>query len=216
MATRKQPSSSRLADTPKQLKAYIRQIETRRADAPPRTRRLGERQLFAFARTRLDAATLRAFPHRFPARMSDLPDIEPAMELTPRQPYNDVGHMDGYRPGRWDTESNLVFMSPIVQTGPSAGQWDGTVMYVKCKAPQTGTYLVAATFGMYSSPTVGLDVLLRMSGPWGVATSTGPTTEVAAVTALWSGNAGKALSFSVTCLNGIIAYLQSVRLYLLD
>lgn len=193
--------------------AGTRQLDTLRKVTMPDARRVDERHVFALARRQLTVAQLGDFPHLFPDRPAALPDITPVMELTARHPWQDSGHMDAYHPGRWDTGSDLVFMSPIVQTGPSVGEWDGTVIYVACTAPTTGAYLVAATFATYSDPSVGLDVLLRLNGPWGNISSTGPTTEASGVTALWNGTAGQHLFFSVTCSAGITAYLQSVRLY---
>jgi hypothetical protein len=53
----------------------------------------------------------------------------PSMELSVRHPYDPAGLIDVYKPGRWDCTSNLLFMDTIVVTGPSPGEWDGTVAY---------------------------------------------------------------------------------------
>jgi hypothetical protein len=51
--------------------------------------------------------------------------VQPAspavMNLTARHPYDAAtGRIDVYKPGRWDTESDLVYMSPIISTGVRA------------------------------------------------------------------------------------------------
>jgi hypothetical protein len=216
MARAKKEALSISTSDEKQMRALVKQMETRRKGGVPKAKRVSELQLLAQARTQLTIAQMKDFPRVFPAQPSVPTGLVPLMELTARAPWSDVGNMDSYHPGRWDTESNLVFMSPIVQVGPSVGEWDGTVIYVKFRPPAAGTYLVASTFGMYTDPSVGSQVQLDMHGPWGTASTHGPTTEPAAITALWSANAGQTLGFSVTCVGGIMAYLQSVRLYPLN
>jgi|SRR5689334_23245024 len=102
------------------------------------------------------------------------------LELTARHPYADAGYADYYHPGRWDCESNLVFMSSIVQ-GPSTGEWDGTVGYAQFKAPTAGNYIVVVNFSGYQQT-------MNLYGPWGTSSvHSGPSPSYSgATTALWS------------------------------
>lgn len=136
------------------------------------------------------------------------PASNPSMELTARHPHDPAGFMDSYRPGRWDCESNLVFMNGIV-TGPTVGEWEGTVVYPRFKAPSAGTYLVVGNFS-------GYQITMSMSGPWGTTTAYCPTTsDSAAVTALWTATAGQSIFFSLNC-TGLIGYLESLQVFLLS
>lgn len=128
------------------------------------------------------------------------------LELSARQPYDAArGSMDVYKPGRWDTTSNLIFMDPIVQTGPSPGEWDGTVIYASFTPPQNGTYLVVGNFS-------GFDTTMRLFGPWGTQTAhTDQTSDAGAVTALWSGS--DPLFFTMSCLAPIIGYTASIQVF---
>jgi hypothetical protein len=131
------------------------------------------------------------------------------MALTARHPYDAVGYMDVYRPGRWDCQSNLVFMDVIRQVGPSPGEWDGSVVYARFTAPSTGNYLVVGNFS-------GYQITMNLSGPWGKNTAYCPTTsDHAQATALWSGTAGGTLFFTINLTGPIIGYLESVQVYLL-
>ena len=89
-----------------------------------------------------------------------LPKAE-VLKLTARHPYDPAGLMDFYQPGRWDSTSDLVFMSSIV-TGPEPGMWDGTAGYVQCAAPADGDYLIVVHF-------TGYQQTMRIDGPWGTA-----------------------------------------------
>lgn len=133
----------------------------------------------------------------------------PAMELTARHPYDPAGFMDSYHPGRWDCEYNLVFMTGIHSTGPSIGEWDGTVVYARFKAPATGTYLVVGNFSGYQTT-------MNLNGPWGNASAYSPTTlNSTAVTALWTGTANQQLFFTMSC-TWIMGYLESIQIFQLS
>ncbi len=107
----------------------------------------------------LDAMAIKVFGKRRSSRT-------PLQALTPRHPYDESSkaRIDSYHPGRWDTESDLVYMSPIVQTGPSPGEWDGTVIYASLPNLGSGSYLVSATFS-------GYDTTMSLHGPWGTTTA---------------------------------------------
>jgi hypothetical protein len=130
------------------------------------------------------------------------------MELTPRKPWESAKRqMDVLWPGRYDTESDLVFMHPIV-TGPSPGEWDGTVVYARFDAPSTGTYLVVANF-------TGHQITGHLHGPWGEQTAfSGTTSDAAAVVAIWKGSGG--VSFTFNCTGSIMGYLKSIQVYKLS
>jgi hypothetical protein len=138
----------------------------------------------------------------------NLPDTA-AMTLTARHPFDPAGYMDVYHPGRWDCESNLVFMDVIRQVGQSAGEWDGSVVYARFTAPSAGSYLVVGNFS-------GYQITMNLSGPWGKTTAYCATTsDHAQATALWSGTAGGTLSFTINMTGPYLGYLESVQLYLL-
>jgi hypothetical protein len=141
-------------------------------------------------------------------RTVDLPQT-PAMALTARHPYDPAGFMDVYKPGRWDCESNLVFMDVIRQTGPSVGEWDGSVVYARFTAPSNGNYLVVGNVS-------GYQITVNMQGPWGNNTAYCPTTsDHAQATALWAGTAGQTLFFTINLTGSIIGYLESVQIFLI-
>lgn len=134
-----------------------------------------------------------------------------ALELTARHPYADAGYADFYHPGRWDCESDLVYMSSIHQVGASVGEWDGTVGYARFTAPAAGSYIVVVNFSGYQQT-------MRLNGPWGTSTAHSATTsDSAATTAIWDGAAGQTLycTFSSRSDNGYagIAYLDSFQIF---
>lgn len=130
----------------------------------------------------------------------------PLMELSCRRPFDETfGNIDVYRPGRWDTTSDLIYMSSIIQTGPSPGEWDGSVVYGSFKAPTAGTYLVVGNFS-------GYDCTMRLNGPWGTTTAyTAETSDSGAVLALWTGDGS--LWFTMSCTGGYIGYLESIQVF---
>ena len=129
-------------------------------------------------------ATVRATLVDLAAKLSGKPVMLPdtaAMSLTARHPYDPAGFMDVYHPGRWDCESNLVFMDVIRQVGQSAGEWDGSVVYARFKAPSNGTYLVVGNFS-------GYQITMNLQGP---CTSIAQRDDARSrATALWAGTAG--------------------------
>lgn len=132
----------------------------------------------------------------------------PVLELSARHPFDAArGRIDSYHPGRWDTESNLVYMTAIHQVGPSVGEWDGTVIYAMFDAPASGTYLIVGNFS-------GHDCTMRLSGPWGQTEAhTATTSDPGAVMASWSGSG--ALFFTMTCQGSLMGYLESLQVFAL-
>lgn len=154
---------------------------------------------------RIDDERLMTLARGLGAKAFDRPGA-PLLELSARQPYDAAqGNMDVYHPGRWDTTSNLIYMNPIVQTGPSPGEWDGTVIYASFTPPQNGTYLVVGNFS-------GFDTTMRLFGPWGTQTAhTDQVTDAGAVVALWSGS--DPLFFTMSCLAPIIGYTATIQVF---
>lgn len=133
-------------------------------------------------------------------------DVETALVLTAQYPYANEGNMDFYKPGRWDTSSNLIFMDVIVQ-GPEPGEWDGTVGYVRFTAPADAYYVVFTYF-------TGYQITMRLHGPWGdVESYTDTTSDTGLVLAVWEAVAGDNLSFTIDCVGPIIGYLESILVY---
>ncbi|GAB4040396.1 hypothetical protein [Spirosoma gilvum] len=183
--------------TPNEYSVTADQLQAHRTVEAPSLKRLSRSQLVK------QVADLTA-----KARIS-LETNPPLMELTARHPYQDAGFMDFYRPGRWDCESNLVFMEAIRQTGPSPGQWEGTVGYLRFKAPKAGTYLIVINF-------TGYQITMNLSGPWGTNTAYSPTTSSTGVaTAIWTGTKGAQVFFTISCKGGIMGYLQSAQVFLI-
>lgn len=169
---------------------------------------LRTRSVFRPNDVRMDARRLREIVRNL--RDRDLGTLQ--LKLTARQPYAPAGYMDMYQPGRWDCESDTVYMSAIHQTGPSPGEWDGSVAYARFTAPAPGTYIVVVNFSGYQQT-------MSLGGPWGATTAHCATTgDSAATTALWTAAAaGERLycqfaSKSDTGLAGI-AYLQSFQVF---
>ena len=135
----------------------------------------------------------------------------PTMELSARHPYDPAGLIDVYKPGRWDCTSNLLFMDTIVSTGPSPGEWDGTVAYARFKAPANGVYLVVAHFSGYQTT-------MAVHGPWGTNTAyTASTSDVGTVISLWDATAGEDLGFTLNCTapggEASVGYLESIQVF---
>ena len=137
----------------------------------------------------------------------------PVMEISPRHPYDPLGLMDVYKPGRWDCSSNLLFMETIV-TGSSPGMWEGTVVYANFKATQAGTYLIVGNFSGYK-------ITMQLHGPWGNSTAyTATTSDKGAVLALWTATAAnQSVYFTMNCITGNnqlgMGYLESIQVFML-
>lgn len=206
MATRKKAAARARAASAEPL---AKLLDARRKTQVRKSPRIADHAVMKWA-----AAQLGTELRRYVPRNSSLPATAPVLELTPRAPHGPNGHMDLLWPGRWDCESNLIFMRPIVQ-GDSPGEWDGSVAYVRLKAPAGGSFLVAAVFAGFGSPQGGQGLVLKMHGPWGTNTASGQSTVAQGPVAIWNADAGDSLYFTVNCAGGIIAYLQSIRLYAL-
>jgi hypothetical protein len=138
----------------------------------------------------------------------------PVIELTARHPFADNGWIDVYQPGRWDCESDAVYLSSIVQVGPSPGEWDGSVCYARFTATAAGTYIVVVNF-------TGYQQTMSLNGPWGTTTAhTATTSDAGTTTALWTANAGDTLfcTFSSRSDSGYagLSFLDSFQVFTAD
>ena len=131
----------------------------------------------------------------------------PVMQLSARHPYDPAGLMDVYMPGRWDCTYDLVFMDVIRSTGPSPGEWEGSVIYAQFTAPAAGTYAIVVNFS-------GYQITLSLNGPWGNNTAYNATNaSSSAAVALWAATSGQKLSFTVNCTGSILGYVQSIQVF---
>jgi hypothetical protein len=131
------------------------------------------------------------------------------LELTARHPCDlPTGLMNVYVPARWDSTANWVVMDGVAPGGES-----GTRAWVEFQAPAATTYLVAVSF-------VGIQMTMRLLGPWGINTAhTETASEVVTAVALWTAAAaGRNLQFTMNCFSdgadsGGVALLHSVQVF---
>jgi len=132
------------------------------------------------------------------------------LALTAQQPYDlPHGNVDVYKPARWDTSANLIFMDSIRQVGPSPGQWEGSVAYAEFKPASSGTFLVVCHF-------TGYQTTMHLRGPWGETTAyTAETSDSGAVLAQWTGD--QRFEFTMTCTvpnnDYGLGYIESILVY---
>jgi hypothetical protein len=162
--------------------------------------------------TRISHAQLTSLASKLANKPVTIPKAS-LMELSTRHPYDAAGLIDVYKPARWDCTSNLLFMDTIVMTGPSPGEWEGTVVYGSFTAPAAGTYMIVATFS-------GYQITMNLYGPWGTNTAYTPaTSDTGTVIALWTATAGERLSFDINCTapGGQLGmgYLESIQVFAL-
>ena len=132
--------------------------------------------------------------------------VKPFLELSARHPYDTQGLIDGLWVGRWDTSSDQIFMSPIVATGPSPGQWTGTVIYGNFKAPANGNYRVIATF-------YGYQISMSLNGPWGSNVATSVNNIPVTLAGECPGTAGQTLWFTMACTGLYLGFAQKIQIF---
>jgi hypothetical protein len=111
-------------------------------------------------------------------------------KIDARTPWKPEAGIDVYHSGRWDTTYNSVFFTGIHSTGPSVGEWDGTVGYVSFKPPSTGTYLIVTRF-------TGYKIQCNVNGPWGTnSATTNSTSDDGIVSTLYNATSTNKLSFT--------------------
>jgi hypothetical protein len=132
------------------------------------------------------------------------------MELSARQPYDaNHGNIDVYKPGRWDTSSNLIFMDTIRQVGPSPGEWDGSASYIEFTPPSNGTYLIVGNF-------TGYQTTAHLIGPWGENTGyTAQTSDSGVVVALYATDQQFQFNLNFTAPNNGygLGYIESIQVF---
>lgn len=182
MATNTPPASR-----PGRLAApTLRQLASQRLVDAPYTRALSRAQL-AKATPALAAATAPTA----------------AMTLSARKPFGQRGYIDIYKPGRWDCETNLIFLDPIVVSSP--GVWDGSVVYGNFTAPATSQYLLAVHF-------YGWDITLKLSGAFGDVTAHSFQNQAAAATAQIQLNKGQKTWFQFNCVGIYLGFLSKIEM----
>jgi hypothetical protein len=129
----------------------------------------------------------------------------PLMQLSARHPYDPLGYVEMYEPGRWDTSTDTVFMTPITH-GNSVSEWTGTAAYIYFTPPTNGTYILVAEF-------YGYQVVMTLNAAGGTTTASSHGNSPAAVTALFSGNAGVQNWFNLACTGLYLGYLRTIRVY---
>jgi hypothetical protein len=134
------------------------------------------------------------------------PDAKPILELSARRPYSDKGLIDGLWVGRWDTTSDQIFMDPIVSTGPSVGEWKGTVIYGRFKAPTSANYRVAVNFYGYS-------ISMRLSGPWGSSVVSSFDNTPTLLSGECPAAAGETVWFTLSCTGLYLGFAQKIRIF---
>jgi len=175
-----------------------------RPSGPPTQREAVEVPAFV----RLDHAQLATMVSEL-AEKSLRPAPTALMELSARHPRDQRGKIDVYKPGRWDTSSNLIFMDTVRQVGSSVGEWEGSAAYVYFKPPADATYLIVAHF-------TGWDTTMHLNGPWGVQTAhTALTSNSGAVIAYWTGNQEFEFTMHCTVPNNDygIGYIESIQVF---
>ena len=135
------------------------------------------------------------------------PTSSPLLSLTARHPYDESSkaRIDSYHPGRWDTESDLVYMSPIVQVGATPAEWDGTVIYASLPNLGAGGYLVSGVFS-------GYDTTMSLHGPWGRTSAYNAKTSTTS-TVLAKATVSTGLFFSMSCKGTGLGYLSAIDIY---
>ena len=127
----------------------------------------------------------------------------PAMLLSARRPHDDGGFLDMFKPTRWDSTSDLIYMSADYDNNFSRG-------YVRFTTAGGGQFLVSIRLS-------GHQTTLRVSGPWGLVSAFSATTsDHPTATALWTGAAGASLDFSFSFSGGIIGYIEQIAVHALD
>jgi hypothetical protein len=179
-------------------------------DTPPASRpaRLGAPTLKQLASQRLvDAPYVKALTR------AQLAKVEPAfaaapsptvvMALSARKPFGQRGYIDVYKPGRWDCESDQVFLDPIVVSSP--GVWTGSVVYGNFTAPTTKSYLLAVHF-------YGWDITLKLSGPFGDVTAHSLQNQAAVATAQYQLSQGQKTWFQFNCVGIYLGFLTKIEM----
>lgn len=127
------------------------------------------------------------------------------MELSAQDPFHDHGLIDGYSIGRWDTSTDHIYMDPFVN-GPSIGEWTGSVLYGRFKAPEAGAFLVVVHF-------YGYQITMGLHGPWGTMNAASVENVPNFVSAQWTGAAGASMWFNIICSGLYLGFVQKIKVF---
>jgi hypothetical protein len=152
--------------------------------------------------------------HRVGERIAEnvpLPDTQPVLRLSARHPYDPLGGIDGMTVGRWDTSYDYFFMDPITATGPSVGEWEGSVLYCRFQPPSSGDYVGAVHYigGYWSTIT------MHLSGPSGTGTASNPSNyfnEPSVVAAKWT-IPGDPTEFDIWCTGLYGGWITAIEVF---
>ena len=179
-------------------------------DTPPASRpaRLGAPTLKQLASQRLvDTPYVKALSRAQLAKaepaFAAAPPPTVVMTLSARKPFGQRGYIDVYKPGRWDCESDQVFLDPIVVSSP--GVWTGSVVYGNFTAPTTKNYLLAVHF-------YGADITLKLSGPFGDVTAHSVQNQAAVATARYQLSQGQKTWFQFNCVGIYLGFLTKIEM----
>lgn len=179
-------------------------------DSPPSTRpaRLSNPTLRQLASQRVVEtprvkALTRARLARFEPALVAAPAPAVVMTLSARKPFGPRGYIDVYKPGRWDCESDQIFLDPIVVSSP--GVWTGSVVYGSFTAPVTKKYLLAVHF-------YGADITLKLQGPFGDVTAHSVQNQPAVATAQYQLTKGQKTWFQFNCVGIYLGFLKKVEM----
>jgi len=135
----------------------------------------------------------------------------PIMRLSARAPWDAAGNfLEMYRPGRWDTSTDQVYMDPFVVPNPAEpGVWTGSVGYITFHPPATGLYVIVVHF-------YGWDISLRLfnlkSSTTAVSNSNTPT----AAATLFNATGGTPMEFQIICTGIYLGFVQNVQVFQLS
>jgi hypothetical protein len=179
-------------------------------DAPPSSRpaRIAAPTLRQLASQRLvETPDVKALTRSQTAKLEPAFAAAPApvvaMTLSARKPFGSRGYIDVYKPGRWDCESDQIFLDPIVVSSP--GVWTGSVVYGNFKAPATKKYLLAVHF-------YGADITLKLNGPFGDVTAHSFQNQPAVATAQYQLNQGQKTWFQFSCQGIYLGFLTKIEM----
>jgi hypothetical protein len=179
-------------------------------DTPPASRpaRLGDPTLRQLASQRLvETPYVKALTRAQLAKAEPLLAAAPSptvvMTLSARKPFGQRGSIDVYKPGRWDCESDQVFLDPLVVSSP--GVWTGSVVYGKFTAPTTKKYLLVVHF-------YGADITLKLSGPFGDVTAHSFQNQATVATAQYQLSQGQKTWFQFNCVGFYLGFLTKIEM----
>ena len=123
--------------------------------------------------------------------------------LSAKHPYDAAGLIDVLDVGRWDTSTDTIYLKPIVQVGPSPGEWAGSVVYGRFTPPAAGTYQISATF-------YGYQITTRLTGPFGAVVASSFDNTPVTVSAQVAAASVSPVWFNLACTGLYLGFLQRI------